>query len=263
MAAAQQQAAVRLRRVRGATASAVASQRSGDSPAKPGDDRAVRRMLAPGERQPAVELGLDACGRGQQAVGGEVVHEAQRRALRTDGVRRRRSRADAEQLERADVHRRSPPTAARLAAPARSRPALLVERRVWAARGRYVQRSAEDRSMRSRRAARPCADYQPAAVTGRRRKRAAARVGQHLGARPRAMPVLHVLPPRGVEQIARGTRGTPRARLASVSRNVANSSGKTSSGPTGYQTSPDISSKPGGGGGMRRNRQSTRYSISS
>jgi hypothetical protein len=36
----------------------------------------------------------------------------------------------------------------------------------------------------------------------------------------------------------------------SVRRNVANSSGNTSSAPTGYQTSPDISSQPGG---RRRN----------
>ena len=33
---------------------------------------------------------------------------------------------------------------------------------------------------------------------------------------------------------------------------MANSSGKTSFGPTGYQTSLDISSWPGGGCGMRR-----------
>ena len=63
-----------------------------------------RCMLATVKGEAAVELGLDAVNRRQESVGGEVVDEAQRGALRADRVRGRRSRADAEQLERAYVH---------------------------------------------------------------------------------------------------------------------------------------------------------------
>ena len=83
--------------------SAAPSQRSGSCPARPGDDRLRRRVLAAVEREAAVELGLDAVNHGKEAVGREVVHEAQRGALRADRIRGRRPGPDAIQLERADV----------------------------------------------------------------------------------------------------------------------------------------------------------------
>ena len=51
--------------------------------------------------------------------------------------------------------------------------------------------------------------------------------------------------------------------LADAGRNGAKVSGKTSRGPTGYQTSPDISSSSLRAAGTLRNVQSVRYSISS
>ncbi len=67
---------LRPRRAPSPTASAVASQRSGDSPAEARDDRAVRRLFAHRERQAAVEFGFDARGRGHQAVGGQVMRRS-------------------------------------------------------------------------------------------------------------------------------------------------------------------------------------------
>ena len=60
-------------------------------------------MVAAVEREAAVELGLDAVNHGKQAIRGEVVHEAQRGALRAHRVGRRWTRPDAIELERADI----------------------------------------------------------------------------------------------------------------------------------------------------------------
>ena len=66
----------------------------------------------------------------------------------------------------------------------------------------------------------------------------------------------------GCEQVGVVARNASRT-CGLPSRKVSNSSGKTSSGPTGYHGSPESSASGFGGGGMTRKMQSVRYSISS
>jgi hypothetical protein len=74
--------------------------------------------------------------------------------------------------------------------------------------------------------------------------------------------LLVALPEGGVEE-RRVVRHEDLAHAGLPSRNGAKVSGKTSCGPTWYQTSPDISSSSFCASGTLRKLQSVRYSISS
>ena len=228
--------------------------------AEAGDDRLRRCVLAAVEGEAAVQLGLDAVNHRQEAIGGEIVDKAQRGALRADRVRRRGTRPDAIQLERADVHR-LPPEETRHADCARS--SRVARRRCcerkYAKHGVCAQRTTENRCMVTAER-RDFVDYK----LGRREPRLR-RIRQALRQRraERSGLLVRVLPPFRVEQIGDGTRdeGAAHALVGQQERRELLGKHVVRSDRIPHVARHFV--EPAAACGMRRNRQSVRYSISS